>query len=224
MGLGIVAGFHHPRRSRQGQGLLGREGGKPPHLESSLRLADARQAESPSLFPPPSAPPRPPRPRRGEIRPTPRSPRPGAIAKQHPPSIRPCLIKKGEELEAWPYDFREIQDQPAAGQGRGSGSASLRSEKQIELQRGKSCAASMKLEASVQEGPADARRYRVETLRRRRKFRRLETEAAGAASAAKAKGFRRRRCRPGHGWPRPTPWAARLFSRHRRRETGGRRP
>jgi flotillin len=43
------------------------------------------------------------------------------------------------------------------------------------------------LEANVQK-PADAERYRVETLANATKFQ-LETEAAGAASAAKAKGF-----------------------------------
>src|SRR5258708_4427543 len=43
------------------------------------------------------------------------------------------------------------------------------------------------LEANVQK-PADAERYRVETLANATKFQ-LETEAAGAASATKAKGF-----------------------------------
>src|SRR5437763_4934375 len=43
------------------------------------------------------------------------------------------------------------------------------------------------LEATVQK-PADAERYRVETLANAKKFQ-LETEAAGAASATKAKGF-----------------------------------
>jgi flotillin len=43
------------------------------------------------------------------------------------------------------------------------------------------------LEASVQK-PADAERYRVETLASARKFQ-LETEAAGTASATKATGF-----------------------------------
>src|SRR5207248_1422124 len=41
--------------------------------------------------------------------------------------------------------------------------------------------------ATVQK-PADAERYKVETLANAKKFQ-LETEAAGAASAAKAKGF-----------------------------------
>jgi len=43
------------------------------------------------------------------------------------------------------------------------------------------------LEANVQK-PADAERYKVETLATATKFQ-LETEAAGAATAAKAKGF-----------------------------------
>src|SRR5579885_1919017 len=43
------------------------------------------------------------------------------------------------------------------------------------------------LEATVQK-PADAERYRVETLANAKKFQ-LETEAAGAAAAAKATGF-----------------------------------
>jgi len=60
-------------------------------------------------------------------------------------------------------------------------------QKQIELQQQEILRKQRELEASVQK-PADAERYRVETLANATKFQ-LETEAAGAASAAKAKGF-----------------------------------
>src|SRR5947207_980316 len=60
-------------------------------------------------------------------------------------------------------------------------------QKQIELQQQEILRKQRELEAIVQK-PADAERYRVETLANATKFQ-LETEAAGAASAAKAKGF-----------------------------------
>lgn len=60
-------------------------------------------------------------------------------------------------------------------------------QKQIELQEQEIRRRQRELEASVQK-PADAERYRVETLASATKFQ-LETEAAGAATAAKAKGF-----------------------------------
>jgi len=60
-------------------------------------------------------------------------------------------------------------------------------QKQIELQEQEIKRKQRELEANVQK-PADAERYRVETLANATKFQ-LETEAAGAASAAKAKGF-----------------------------------
>jgi flotillin len=60
-------------------------------------------------------------------------------------------------------------------------------QKQIELQQQEILRKQRELEANVQK-PADAERYRVETLASATKFQ-LETEAAGAASAAKAKGF-----------------------------------
>jgi flotillin len=60
-------------------------------------------------------------------------------------------------------------------------------QKQIELQQQEILRRQRELEANVQK-PADAERYRVETLANATKFQ-LETEAAGAASAAKAKGF-----------------------------------
>src|SRR5881396_78098 len=60
-------------------------------------------------------------------------------------------------------------------------------QKQIELQQQEIMRKQRELEANVQK-PADAERYKVETLANARKFQ-LETEAAGAASAAKAKGF-----------------------------------
>lgn len=60
-------------------------------------------------------------------------------------------------------------------------------QKQIELQEQEIKRKQRQLEADVQK-PADAERYKVETLANATKFQ-LETEAAGAASAAKAKGF-----------------------------------
>jgi flotillin len=60
-------------------------------------------------------------------------------------------------------------------------------QKQIELQQQEILRRQRELEAQVQK-PADAERYRVETLASATKFQ-LETEAAGAASATKAKGF-----------------------------------
>jgi len=60
-------------------------------------------------------------------------------------------------------------------------------QKQIELQQQEIMRRQKELEASVQK-PADAERYRVETLANARKFQ-LETEAAGTASASKANGF-----------------------------------
>ena len=60
-------------------------------------------------------------------------------------------------------------------------------QKQIELQQQEILRRQRELEASVQK-PADAERYKVETLATARKFQ-LETEAAGAASATKATGF-----------------------------------
>src|SRR5215475_8516929 len=60
-------------------------------------------------------------------------------------------------------------------------------QKQIELQQQEILRKQRELEANVQK-PADAERYKVETLANATKFQ-LETEAAGAASAAKAKGF-----------------------------------
>jgi flotillin len=60
-------------------------------------------------------------------------------------------------------------------------------QKQIELQQQEIMRKQRELEANVQK-PADAERYRVETLANATKFQ-LETEAAGAAAAAKAKGF-----------------------------------
>ncbi len=63
----------------------------------------------------------------------------------------------------------------------------IEKQKQIELQQQEILRKQRELEANVQK-PADAERYRVETLAAATKFQ-LETEAAGAASAAKAKGF-----------------------------------
>src|SRR3954449_11621806 len=63
----------------------------------------------------------------------------------------------------------------------------IEKQKQIELQQQEIQRRQRELEANVQK-PADAERYRVETLANATKFQ-LETEAAGAASAAKAKGF-----------------------------------
>jgi flotillin len=59
--------------------------------------------------------------------------------------------------------------------------------KQIELQQQEILRRQRELEATVQR-PADAERYKLETLATARKFQ-LETEAAGAAVAAKATGF-----------------------------------
>jgi len=63
----------------------------------------------------------------------------------------------------------------------------IEKQKQIELQQQEIQRRQRELEAGVQK-PADAERYRVETLAAATKFQ-LETEAAGAATAAKAKGF-----------------------------------
>ena len=63
----------------------------------------------------------------------------------------------------------------------------IEKQKQIELQQQEILRRQKELEATVQK-PADAERYRVETLANATKFQ-LETEAAGAASATKAKGF-----------------------------------
>src|SRR4026209_606578 len=63
----------------------------------------------------------------------------------------------------------------------------IEKQKQIELQQQEILRKQKQLEADVQN-PADAERYKVETLANATKFQ-LETEAAGAASAAKAKGF-----------------------------------
>ena len=60
-------------------------------------------------------------------------------------------------------------------------------QKQIELQQQEILRRQRELEATIQK-PADAERYRVETLANARKFQ-LETEATGAASATKATGF-----------------------------------
>jgi flotillin len=63
----------------------------------------------------------------------------------------------------------------------------IEKQKQIELQQQEIMRKQRELEANVQK-PADAERYRVETLANATKFQ-LETEAAGNAAAAKAKGF-----------------------------------
>src|SRR5712671_1307109 len=63
----------------------------------------------------------------------------------------------------------------------------IEKQKQIELQQQEILRKQRELEATVQK-PADAERYRVETLANARKFQ-LEAEAAGAATAAKATGF-----------------------------------
>src|SRR5438132_649080 len=63
----------------------------------------------------------------------------------------------------------------------------IEKQKLIELQQQEILRRQKELEANVQK-PADAERYRVETLANATKFQ-LETEAAGAAAAAKAKGF-----------------------------------
>jgi flotillin len=60
-------------------------------------------------------------------------------------------------------------------------------QKQIDLQQQEILRKQRELEANVQK-PADAERYKVETLANARKYQ-LETEAAGAASATKATGF-----------------------------------
>jgi len=63
----------------------------------------------------------------------------------------------------------------------------IEKQKQIELQQQEILRKQRELEATVQK-PADAERYKVETLANATKFQ-LETEAAGSASATKAKGF-----------------------------------
>ena len=63
----------------------------------------------------------------------------------------------------------------------------IEKQKQIELQQQEIMRKQRELEANVQK-PADAERYKVETLANARKFQ-LETEAEGAASATKATGF-----------------------------------
>lgn len=63
----------------------------------------------------------------------------------------------------------------------------IEKQKQIELQDQEIERRQRELEANVQK-PADAERYKVETLANARKFQ-LEAEASGAAAAAKAKGF-----------------------------------
>jgi flotillin len=63
----------------------------------------------------------------------------------------------------------------------------IEKQKQIELQQQEILRRQRELEATVQK-PADAERYRVETLANAKKFQ-LETEAAGSASATKATGF-----------------------------------
>src|ERR1043166_2374873 len=63
----------------------------------------------------------------------------------------------------------------------------IEKQKQIELQQQEILRKQRELEANVQK-PADAERYKVETLANARKFQ-LETEAAGAAAATKASGF-----------------------------------
>ncbi len=60
-------------------------------------------------------------------------------------------------------------------------------QKQIELQQQEILRRQKELEADVQK-PADAERYRVETLANARRFQ-LEAEASGAAAASKATGF-----------------------------------
>ena len=63
----------------------------------------------------------------------------------------------------------------------------IEKQKQIELQQQEILRKQRELEANVQK-PADAERYKVETLANARKFQ-LETEAAGSAAAAKQTGF-----------------------------------
>jgi flotillin len=63
----------------------------------------------------------------------------------------------------------------------------IEKQKQIELQQQEIQRRQRELEATVQK-PADAERYKVETLANARKYQ-LETEANGAAAAQKAQGF-----------------------------------
>ncbi len=63
----------------------------------------------------------------------------------------------------------------------------IEKQKQIELQQQEILRKQRELEAMVQK-PADAERYKVETLANARKYQ-LEAEAAGAAAATKATGF-----------------------------------
>ena len=63
----------------------------------------------------------------------------------------------------------------------------IEKQKQIELQEQEIKRKQKELEANVQK-PADAERYKVETLANAKKFQ-LETEAAGAAAATKQTGF-----------------------------------
>src|SRR5262245_26278645 len=63
----------------------------------------------------------------------------------------------------------------------------IEKQKQIELQQQEILRKQRELEANVQK-PADAERYRVETLANARKFQ-VETEASGAAAATKQSGF-----------------------------------
>lgn len=63
----------------------------------------------------------------------------------------------------------------------------IEKQKQIELQQQEIMRKQRELEANVQK-PADAERYKVETLANARKFQ-LETEAAGQAAAQKQTGF-----------------------------------
>ena len=63
----------------------------------------------------------------------------------------------------------------------------IEKQKQIELQQQEILRKQRELEANVQK-PADAERYKVETLANARKFQ-LEAEADGSAAAAKATGF-----------------------------------
>lgn len=63
----------------------------------------------------------------------------------------------------------------------------IEKQKQIELQEQEIKRKQRELEANVQK-PADAERYKVETLANAKKFQ-LEAEAAGAAAATKATGF-----------------------------------
>jgi flotillin len=63
----------------------------------------------------------------------------------------------------------------------------IEKQKQIELQQQEILRKQRELEANVQK-PADAERYKVETLANARKFQ-LETEATGTAAATKVEGF-----------------------------------